>query len=82
MENHKIWRLGFNDGRVACVNEGDRSVCECDSETPWEDARRIIACVNACAGIATEKLEQIAGEASQADRMKTLSVAAMSAAKL
>lgn len=42
---------------------GKRVIAECDTE---EDARRIVACVNACAGLTTDLLEcKTIGEASE-----------------
>lgn len=41
------------------VIAGGKVVCD---GTTLEDARRIVACVNACAGISTEALEEAAKE--------------------
>tara|TARA_Y100000310_G_scaffold68786_1_gene64110 strand:- start:740 stop:1012 length:273 start_codon:yes stop_codon:yes gene_type:complete len=37
-----------------------------DSFMPYADARRIVACVNACAGINTETLEQFCADVAAA----------------
>lgn len=44
--------------RVYLGNEGGFDLC--DAPSPEANARRIVACVNACAGIETEKLEAVA----------------------
>ena len=41
------------------INYGDHEECIADTVYTEADARRIIACVNACAGLDTELLENI-----------------------
>ena len=41
-------------------------------QTDTRDARRIMACLNACAGIPTEDLEDAAGEETQWQRLELL----------
>lgn len=55
------WKYSIDvDGRVNIFVDDGRVVTLCHARLRPEDARRIVACVNACAGIATEMLETMA----------------------
>lgn len=47
------WACGFHGESY------DKHPYECTHPIPIDEARRIVACVNACAGIPTETLESI-----------------------
>lgn len=60
MSKHSLepWKLSTDmDGRVNIFMNDGREVTLCHSHLRHEDARRIVACVNACAGISTEQLD-------------------------
>ena len=63
------WVIDDRDGRPYAINAGREKVIvwggiACRATTGIDNARRIVACVNACAGIPTEALE--AGALAQA----------------
>ncbi len=49
-------------GRVNIFVDDGRTVTLCHAHLRPEDARRIVACVNACAAIPTEELEKAAAD--------------------
>ena len=52
------WKFSIDvDGRVNIFVDDGRVVTLCHARLRPEDARRIVACVNACAGIPTDMLE-------------------------
>ena len=54
----KVGRLIYSDGIAGCaIAECDGSVDGMDRATELANARRIVACVNACTGTDTSKLE-------------------------
>lgn len=56
MEHSKTpWKIGAMESGQAAIDSADGN--EVTGFIDMEDARRILACVNACAGILTEKLE-------------------------
>lgn len=55
------WKFSIDaDGRVNIFVDDGRVVTLCHARLRPEDARRIVACVNACAAIPTEDLEKAA----------------------
>lgn len=53
------WKFSIDaDGRVNIFVDDGRVVTLCHARLRPEDARRIVACVNACAAIPTEDLEK------------------------
>ena len=73
------WRM--HTRAVAYITSEDHGVADCSC---WDDstqdtmhekeanARRIVAAINACAGIPTEDLEDAAGEETQWQRLELL----------
>ena len=57
------WKYSTDvDGRVNIFVDDGRTVTLCHAHLRPEDARRIVACVNACAAIPTEELEKAAAD--------------------
>jgi len=57
------WKFSIDvDGRVNIFVDDGRVVTLCHVRLRPEDARRIVACVNACAAIPTEDLEKAAAD--------------------
>ena len=57
------WKFSTDvDGRVNIFVDDGRTVTLCHARLRPEDARRIVACVNACAAIPTEELEKAAAD--------------------
>lgn len=85
------WQVGVGeDNGLPCVDAYDETghlieLCECwgevvdkfETEQSRANARRIVACVNACAGIPTEELEAVGRSQSQQDRLQTLEAVAI-----
>ena len=78
------WDIGVSaDNGLPCVDKVGSvfvEICECwgevddkeETEQSQANARRIVACINACAGIPTEDLEDAAGEETQWQRLELL----------
>lgn len=61
--NRILTGFGVYSGQVV-THKGPRQVCQLSNsggKPTMEDARRIVACVNACSGIGTEYLERFGG---------------------
>lgn len=59
------WRANDAQADIDGPNGEPVAVCYCNDESgddAKENARRIVACVNACAGIQTEQLESVIGK--------------------
>lgn len=55
------WKL-YEDAHIVGVEDHERVIADCGPETDVRcraNARRIVACVNFCAGVSTEDLERL-----------------------
>ena len=79
------WQVGVGvENGLPCVDmrhsERFMEICECwgevndkeETEESKANARRIVACINACAGIPTEELESAAQQETQWQRLDWL----------
>lgn len=62
MKQHTRGRWGFGDKHEICAIDSDQLnngyfIAICEGPDKSENARRIVACVNACAEISTENIE-------------------------
>ena len=62
-----FWRIKHKTQRtISAPPRGDIAVCPGDDPIASANASRIVACVNACAGIPTETLEEVGADFAKA----------------